>query len=215
MRKSASKKKSRFKRKFLFILSLFFVLLVFLLGVEVGQRFPGSPFKVLKKDGANRYVLGKEKDEAGITEVLDNSAEEDLPDPKMTFYDSLKGERQGEGTTATSPNSSAEHIGIKREIKKDTKNSMPAGEESKVNPKPTKYALQMGSYQSKAKAEEEEKELRGKDYNTYVIEVNIPGKGTWYRVKIGDYEDLEQAQKAAEDFKRKEGASVMITDVSN
>jgi cell division septation protein DedD len=57
-------------------------------------------------------------------------------------------------------------------------------------------------------------ELKKKGYQAYILEASIPEKGTWYRVKVGDYEDLEEVRQAASDLKQKEGVSVMITKVS-
>jgi cell division protein FtsN len=215
MRRSMSKKRSYFRRKFLFILSLFFVLLIFLLGVEVGQRFSGSSLQGQKRGSENRYLLNKEKNEVEINEALDNSSEEDLPNPKITFYDSLKGEEKEVSTPVATPSSPEEQISPKEEVKKDRENSLPVAEDSKLKPQSFKYALQLGSYKSRSKAEELEKELRGKGYNAYILETSIPDKGTWYRVRVGDYEDLEQVKRMAANLQRKEGLSVIITEVAH
>jgi cell division protein FtsN len=213
MKRSVSKKRSKFRRKFLFIFSLFFILFIFFLGVEVGQRFSGVPLKGQKK-GDKKLLTNKEQDGGGITEVLDNSSEEDVPEPKITFYNSLEKEGNEENTAVVKSNPLEGHITPREEVRKGKDNSLSVSEDSTLKSQSSKYALQLGSYKNRSQAEELEKELRGKGYNAYILEVSILDKGTWYRVKVGDYEDLEQAKQAAVDLQQKESLSVIITNAS-
>jgi cell division septation protein DedD len=213
MNKSKSRKKSQFRRKFLFILSLFFVLLVFLLGVEVGQRFSRVPLKGLKKAGGKRYLTEKGKNGVEINEALDSSPEEDVPEPKITFYDSLKDKTNDKNTSVDKPNHYEGESSPKGEAKKK-ENSLPGSGDPNLKQQPSKYALQLGSYKNRSQAEELEKEFKEKGYSAYVIEAHIPDKGTWYRVKIGDYDDLEQVKQVAAELQQREGVSVVITNAS-
>jgi cell division septation protein DedD len=212
MRKSMSKKKSQFRRKFFFVISLFFVLLIFLLGVEVGQRFSGVSLRGQKKGSEKHLLAGHEKSSAGITEAVDEPSEEDTPDTKITFYDALQDEGKEGNTAVAHPPAGNGHITAREEVKRE--NAPPPGEDVRITAQPSKYALQLGSYKSRSQAEEMQSELKKKGYQAYILEASIPEKGTWYRVKVGDYEDLEEVRQAASDLKQKEGVSVMITKVS-
>ena len=206
------KSKSQFRRKFLFILSLFFVLLIFLLGVEVGQRFSGMSLKGQKRGAGKRYLSNNEKNGADITEAVDNSSQEVEPDPKITFYDELQGDSKDGSTSVAKSKSPEESTRHKEEAKKET--SVPSSEDTKLNHQSSKYSLQLGSYKVRSQAEELERELKSKGYNAYILEANIPEKGIWYRVKIGDYGDLEEVRQMAVDLQKKEGKSAIVTSVS-
>jgi len=207
-----SKKKSQFRRKFFFVISLFFVLLIFLLGVEVGQRFSGVSLRGQKKSSEKHLLVGQEKSSGGITEAVDESSEEDTPDTKITFYDALKDEGKEKNTAVTRPPAWSGHITAREEAKRES--VPPPGEDVRITAQPSKYALQLGSYKSRSQAEEVQNGLKKKGYQAYILEASIPEKGTWYRVKVGDYEDLEKVRQAASDLKQKERVSVMITKVS-
>jgi len=207
------KSKPQFRRKFIFILSLFFVLLIFLLGVEVGQRFSGMSLKGQKRGAEKRYLADNEHGGTDIKEAVDNSSREVEPEPTITFYDDLQGESKDEYTTVTESDPSGESTRHKVEAKKD--NSGPSSEDTKLNHPVSKYSLQLGSYKVRSQAEELEKELKSKGYNAYILEANIPEKGIWYRVKIGDYDDLEEVRQTAVDLQKKEGKSAIVTSVSH
>ncbi len=56
------------------------------------------------------------------------------------------------------------------------------------------YTLQIASLPARAKAEEYVKNFKSFDRRKpFVTTADIPGKGTWYRVKIGKFETKEQA----------------------
>ncbi len=63
-----------------------------------------------------------------------------------------------------------------------------------------KYQVQVMSVKSKSVAETEADKLKSQGYNAFVMQVEIPGKGTWYRVRIGNFSTLEEAEKVAGKF---------------
>jgi len=58
----------------------------------------------------------------------------------------------------------------------------------------TLYCYQVSSWKRKNVAEEEMQKLIDKGFNAYIMEVVIPGRGTWYRVRVGFFDSLEEAQ---------------------
>jgi len=67
-----------------------------------------------------------------------------------------------------------------------------------------KYTVQLGSFQNIDTAYKLEKSLNQKGYPTFVIKAVIPEKGTWYRVRVGTFNDKEKALDYAEKIKIKE-----------
>jgi cell division septation protein DedD len=68
------------------------------------------------------------------------------------------------------------------------------------------FAVQTASYQDKHEAEELKARLVAKGHAAYIVESSVPGKGTWYRVRVGKH--LEDA--AAKELAGKLGKSSMV-----
>ncbi len=58
------------------------------------------------------------------------------------------------------------------------------------------YTIQLASLPNRGDAVALLDELRNKRYDAYMLQVNLPDKGTFYRVRVGHYRDLDQAKKA-------------------
>ncbi len=61
-----------------------------------------------------------------------------------------------------------------------------------------KYAVQVASYHVKKEAEEARDRLKAEGMAAYVVEINIPEKGTYYRVRVGRHLDQQSAREVAE-----------------
>jgi cell division protein FtsN len=57
----------------------------------------------------------------------------------------------------------------------------------------TKYSFQVSSWKNKPKAEEEVQKLKGQNHNAFISEGIVRGK-TWYRVRIGFFNSLEETE---------------------
>ncbi len=64
-----------------------------------------------------------------------------------------------------------------------------------------RYALQLSSFQDKSEAEAFAKKFEGE--HPYMVVSEIPGKGTWYRVRVGDYATAKDALVAKQSFEKK------------
>jgi cell division septation protein DedD len=73
-----------------------------------------------------------------------------------------------------------------------------------------RYALQTASYQEKGMAEEEVKHLKRKGYAAFVAASELPGKGTWHRVRLGSFSSRAAAEKLQKTLHAKEGISAII-----
>ena len=59
------------------------------------------------------------------------------------------------------------------------------------------YTIQLSSWKTETKADREARRYQGMGLEAYVQKVDIPGMGTWYRVRVGRYPALTDAQEAA------------------
>jgi len=74
--------------------------------------------------------------------------------------------------------------------------SLPPSRSSK--PVKPKYTIQVGSFQDRESAERLALELESKGFDAYVEKAQIPGRGVWYRVRVGTFETKAEAQAWAE-----------------
>ena len=64
-----------------------------------------------------------------------------------------------------------------------------------------RFTLQLSSFQDKTEAEAFAKKFDGE--RPYMVVSEIPGKGTWYRVRVGDYPSAKDAAAAKQSFEKK------------
>ena len=58
----------------------------------------------------------------------------------------------------------------------------------------TPYSIHVNSYSKRENAEKRIKQLLEMDYNSFLVPADIPGKGRYYRVFIGQFNDIEDAR---------------------
>lgn len=78
-------------------------------------------------------------------------------------------------------------------------------EEKPILSSEKKFTIQVASFQDKARAEIVANGLKQKGYQPVVSFKELPDKGTWYRVFVGDFDTEEEAksllEKLKEDYK--------------
>lgn len=87
----------------------------------------------------------------------------------------------------------------------------PHPEASAPASEPVMYTLQLGSFQNSDVANAFSSSLVAKGYESHIVKMEVAGKGTVYRVRVGKYKSLEDAQKMAAELEKKEGISAFIT----
>lgn len=80
-------------------------------------------------------------------------------------------------------------------------------------PPTTGFTVQISASQQKNEADGVLSKLRGAGLHPYLVEADIPGKGRWYRVRVGRFEHREEAEKYARDLKRETGQTGFATPV--
>ena len=59
------------------------------------------------------------------------------------------------------------------------------------------YTIQLSAWKTETKADREARRYQGMGLEAYVQKADIPGMGIWYRVRVGRYPALTDAQEAA------------------
>jgi cell division septation protein DedD len=75
------------------------------------------------------------------------------------------------------------------------------------------YAVQVASFPDLQIAREMEESLKSKTYPAYIETVDLPGKGTWYRVKVGGFTTENEAKRYGNDIRTSEPdvKSILVT----
>lgn len=58
----------------------------------------------------------------------------------------------------------------------------------------TIYVIQLSSWRREDVAQEQVQKYKADGHNAYIMQVQLPGRGTWYRVRIGYFNSLQEAQ---------------------
>jgi DedD protein len=66
------------------------------------------------------------------------------------------------------------------------------------------FTLQLSSFPDKAEAEEFMRKIQSSGYKPFLVASEVPGKGIFYRVRVGDYGSRQAAIDAKADFERKQ-----------
>jgi cell division septation protein DedD len=72
------------------------------------------------------------------------------------------------------------------------------------------YTIQVGSSRSLEQATELKGRLSKKGYVVYVQTVDLSDKGTWHRVRVGNYRDKEGAERVASDIRSRESLPATV-----
>ncbi len=73
------------------------------------------------------------------------------------------------------------------------------------------FTLQLSASQSKAEADRFATKLRDRGYAPFLLEAQVAGKGTWYRVRMGSFPTREAATRYLQDFRRETQLDAFVT----
>jgi len=80
-------------------------------------------------------------------------------------------------------------------------------------PAPTSgFTVQVAASQQKDDAAAILEKLRAAGLRPYLVEADVPGKGHWYRVRLGAFKTKDDAARYVKDLKRETGFSAFVTN---
>lgn len=124
---------------------------------------------------------------------------------KLIFYDALKEPNPGESEWMSfAPTSPASESSGEEQALSMTRPSRATG-------KNKTYTIQVAASKEKDAAQRLVNLLIKKGHPAYLVSENIPGKGLWYRVRIGHYHDLKDAEKVSDRILQKERLKGFVT----
>jgi len=75
----------------------------------------------------------------------------------------------------------------------------------------TGFTVQVAASQQKDEVDAVMQKLRGSGLRPYLVDAEIPGKGHWYRVRVGSFKSRDDAQRYLNDLKRETGLTAFVT----
>ena len=66
------------------------------------------------------------------------------------------------------------------------------------------YTLQLSSFQDRREAEQFMSKLRAAGHSPRMVPTELPGRGIWYRVRVGSYRSWDEALAAKTDFEKRQ-----------
>ncbi len=189
---------------------MFLLVWIFILGVIVGRGTSPVRFDIdqLQKDFAElkAEVLNKEKT------IIKNRSDELRKKKDFEFHRKLTAPDE-------LPESSAEKKAIVAKKKKPIAETKKKIVEIKP-PKPVqkkevvgvseRYALQVASLKEVEHADMLVKKLKNKGYSAYYIAVSLPGKGVWYRVRVGPLKSKAKALAVLKNIKKDHKGAMLV-----
>ena len=190
----------------LFVFLILIALLSFVLGVKIGKNFSYSQAGLIVQDQAN--VDLKSGQEEMVNSVVKKTGELEAKREKVldSTYKRLEKEFNKLEEQQDIPKDDIVAAAAKTETQVETPVDQQAmidmAEESgqassavKGDEYSGKYSIQLGSHRSKDDAEKFVDGFRVRGYDPIIInEVEIKGRGTWYRVSLGVFNSFQDAK---------------------
>ena len=79
-----------------------------------------------------------------------------------------------------------------------------------AKPAPGHFTLQVSSLGDQGDADAFAQKLRAAGYKPQIIRSEVPGKGIFYRVRVGDYATRQAADQARAEYEKKQHANVIV-----
>ena len=83
--------------------------------------------------------------------------------------------------------------------------------ERRAEPDPTGYTIQIKAFRHRREARQFIAALREAGYRPYLLAADVPGKGRFYRVRLGRFTSVAEATSRQEAFEKAEGFSTIVT----
>jgi DedD protein len=198
--------------------------LVFVLGVTVGRRVearanPPQAAAVAIKDP---LAALDELDAWGGGELAFPAALRGGDDRPLGSVDerAARGELRAAAAEpkAAEPKAGAAEPRAKARPEPEPRAAEPKAAEPKAEPKAAepkavagKFTLQLSSFQDRAEADAFVTQMKQAGYAPYVVQAEVEGKGTWFRVRVGDYASYDEAIAAKAEFESKQKMIAYVT----
>lgn len=190
----------------LLLLEIFTLFFIFYLGARYGREFLGVGGETVANSKQNLPQVSS-TDEAAVATTQD-------PEIKALAKDILES-----APTPDLKERVAEMLGEREPKAEDRKPNLEKPHKVITSPQPViqtaptdaKFSIQVGSYLNVDEAYTMVGRWKAKGYSAFYVSADIPGKGRFYRVRLGSFQTKPEAQVFLNQFKKKESVEAFIT----
>jgi len=167
----------------IFIFMILIAITSFVLGVKIGKNYSLEMAGVTPEDRKKVVELLSNKEEA-LQEIKANpeSSTVDSSDIENKLQEKISAEFGKEGTETTTS------------VGQSTPNMSEGPKVQDGDQLSGKYTIQLGSHRTLKEAEDFAEGFRARGYNPIINQIEIKGKGTWYRVSLGAFNSIEESK---------------------
>ncbi len=83
-------------------------------------------------------------------------------------------------------------------------------EQKDIEDDPAHYSLQVGAFPDASSAQSLVERLSQKGYAVRIVSAEVAGKGTWYRVRVGDFKARDKAEQKCSQLSDNEGLFALV-----
>jgi DedD protein len=156
-----------------------------------------KPEKIAEPKKADKLAEKPEKNEPAKLDVVKPESRPEAAKPELARADKKPAdEKEKEKEKKAAPLPAARPQVVAAAPKKV--------EGKKPDAAPGHFTLQLSAFPEKGDAEEFMHKIQSAGYRPFLVASEIPGKGTFYRVRVGDYVSRQAAVDAKAEFERKQ-----------
>ncbi|GAB4018404.1 MAG: hypothetical protein Fur0010_19590 [Bdellovibrio sp.] len=189
----------------IFLLMLLMAVTSFMLGVKVGKDYTFTKAGFTKEDRTQVDLLSTEEeavnklmqeksgageepkkvDIEGVHQTLEEKIRQELEQENQKFNDAKTPAKEEAPKPMTAPTEKPVMASA---------GTMPEQPAKANDPYSGKFTIQLGSHRSIKDAEDFAQGFKVRGYNPIVSEVEIAGRGTWFRVSLGAFDNISEAK---------------------
>jgi cell division protein FtsN len=196
---SRVQKRSQLKRLFGIMGGMIFVFAIFIGGVKVGIQIERERVRIAQGVVSPEGGGAARKDTAETDKKPAPSPEKKDAEMRFTFYETLTRKGGVEQETQEKEKAAKKEEPKATETKEEVRKPSPPPRKEEEAKKPPaeeeRYFVQVASFKEEETAEGLRNRLAKKKYPVHVVPVEIEGLGLWYRVRLGGYTTLQEAEK--------------------
>ena len=199
----------------LILLGVGVALFAFTLGVHLGKQVvpkavetaaqakPVETLETAETQAPSRVEISQEVKNvpAAVDETLDQSLRDEIAKTGMKVDQTRPVELPTETAKESHPEVGANAPAVESAIEKKEKKPSHR-EHAATTSSGSRYTLQVGSYPSLREAEPQLLKLNENGLRAEVREVELAGKGKWFRLFVGQFDSVKDAEKAGKSFKK-------------
>ena len=176
----------------IFIFMILIAITSFVLGVKIGKNYSLEIAGITKEDQKKVVELLSSKEEA-LEDIKKNTEAHtvETSDIEHKLQEKISAEF---GTEKKDGHETAEPVhAVNMSTEKTSHEALKEAGKS-IDALSGKFTIQLGSHRTLKEAEDFAEGFKARGYDTIINQIEIKGKGTWYRVSLGAFLNMEEAK---------------------